>query len=224
MSISSQPSPPASSSKLGTAKILGGVGSIMMLLVIAPHVGIALFIVGLVLVFISLKYIADEVKDQKIFNYALAALIISIIGIIALVFLMILIGLSLFGIFSITGYTEIIEKISGGPIGHITITPSYPPTPVPKAPLVILIILVITVLIEWGLTIASAYFIRNSYNLVAKYTGVGLFSTSGLLYLIGAGLIILFGIGFILILIGLILQIIAFFSLPEKIQPQAIMA
>jgi uncharacterized membrane protein len=90
MSISSQPSPPASSSKLGTAKILGGVGSIIMLLVIASQVGIALFIIGLVLVLISLKYIADEVKDQKIFNHALAALIISIIGVIALVFLMIL--------------------------------------------------------------------------------------------------------------------------------------
>ena len=87
-----------------------------------------------------------------------------------------------------------------------------------------MIIPVITVLIAWGLTIASAYFIRNNYNLVAKYTGVGLFSTAGLLYLIGAGLIILFGTGFILILIRLILQIITFFSLPEKIQPQAIMA
>ena len=65
--------------------------------------------------------------------------------------------------------------------------------------------------------IIGAIFLRKSFNGVAKYTKVGLFTTTGLIYLIGAATLIIV-IGFIIILIAEVLQIIAFFSLPEKIE------
>ncbi|WP_372838593.1 DUF996 domain-containing protein [Pyrococcus kukulkanii] len=65
--------------------------------------------------------------------------------------------------------------------------------------------------------IIGSYFRKKSYELIAQYTGVDMFKTSGLLYFIGAILIIVFGIGALIMLVAAILEIVAFFSLPEEI-------
>ena len=59
---------------LHDAKILGGVGSILMLFI--P-------IAGQILVLIAAKYISDTTNDKSIFNNVLYAMIFSIIGSIA---------------------------------------------------------------------------------------------------------------------------------------------
>jgi len=59
---------------LHDAKILGGIGSILMLFI--P-------IVGQILVLIAAKYISDTTNDKSIFNNVLYAMIFSIIGSIA---------------------------------------------------------------------------------------------------------------------------------------------
>ena len=64
--------------------------------------------------------------------------------------------------------------------------------------------------------IISAIFIRRSFNSIASAVNVKMFSTAALLYLIGAILMIAFGIGTIISFIGIILQIIAFFQIPVK--------
>ena len=52
--------------KLRDAKILGGIGAILLLLSFIPFVSI----IGIVLMFIAVKYISDETKDKDIFkNY-----------------------------------------------------------------------------------------------------------------------------------------------------------
>ncbi|MEM3806137.1 MAG: DUF996 domain-containing protein, partial [Desulfurococcus sp.] len=82
--------------------------------------------------------------------------------------------------------------------------------------LVGLIISIIAFLVlAWIVMIISTYFLRKSYSLVADRLGVELFRTVGLLYFIGAILLIVL-VGGILILVALILQIIAFISLPES--------
>ncbi len=54
---------------LGQAKTLGGIGAILALLFWVPsNVGIGLLIVGLVLMLIAVKNIADTVGDQAIFS------------------------------------------------------------------------------------------------------------------------------------------------------------
>ncbi|MEM4373943.1 MAG: DUF996 domain-containing protein, partial [Nitrososphaerota archaeon] len=65
---------------LGQAKILGGVGSLLMVLSIIPNTGPVLYIVGLVLVLIAVKQIADILKEQRIFNNVLTSVILGIVG------------------------------------------------------------------------------------------------------------------------------------------------
>jgi uncharacterized membrane protein len=69
-------------------------------------------------------------------------------------------------------------------------------------------------------SIIAAFFIRRSLGTLSAKSGVGLFSTAGLLLLIGAVLIIAFGLGLILIWISALLLAIAFFRIrPEQAQP-----
>ena len=61
---------------LGQAKSLGGVGAILVLIggfVGAP--GGVLAIVGLILVLIAVKYIADVLADQTVFNNMIIAVV-----------------------------------------------------------------------------------------------------------------------------------------------------
>ncbi len=60
-----------------------------------------------------------------------------------------------------------------------------------------------------------AFFLKRSYDTVAMKLNVGMFHTTGLLYLIGAALTIIF-VGLVIVFIAEILQIVAFFSIPEQ--------
>ena len=59
-------------------------------------------------------------------------------------------------------------------------------------------------------------YLRKSYNSIAKHTKVHLFRTTGLIYFIGA-ITLIIAIGIIIILVAKILEIVAYFSLPEKL-------
>ncbi len=63
--------------------------------------------------------------------------------------------------------------------------------------------------------IVAAYFMKQSYDMIARETGVNMFSTVALLYIIGAVLTIII-IGALIIFIAAILEIVAFFSLPDS--------
>ncbi len=77
----------------------------------------------------------------------------------------------------------------------------------------------------WVFLLASAIFLRKSYDSIATGLGVSAFKTAALLYLIGAALVIVFGLGLVLVLVGEVFQAIGFFSLPESpAQPQATVA
>jgi uncharacterized membrane protein len=78
----------------------------------------------------------------------------------------------------------------------------------------------VVLIILWVSSIIAAFFIRRSLETLSVKSGVGLFSTAGLLLLIGAVSIILFGIGLILIWISALLLAIAFFQIrPQQAQP-----
>jgi uncharacterized membrane protein len=61
----------------------------------------------------------------------------------------------------------------------------------------------------------SAIFLRRSYDKIGMRLNVNMFHTTGLLYLIGAALTIVI-VGLFIVLIAEILQIVAFFSIPEQ--------
>jgi len=185
-------------SKLGNAKIYGGVGAILMLVGgIIPFAGIVLPIVGLVLLFIAVKYIAEESRDESIFKNYLYYFVINVIAIIAAAGIV---------FFTIGGSSFLsIMKEKGGGTAHWTI-----------GSLGALIGgLIAALVVAWILLLIAAIYLRRSYNHIAKHTGVDIFHTTGTVYFIGAATLIIL-VGAIIIFIAKILEIIAFFSLPEN--------
>src|SRR5437773_10638031 len=70
--------------------------------------------------------------------------------------------------------------------------------------------------IAWVFFLVGSIFLKRSYDTVAMKLNVGMFHTPGLLYLIGAALTIIFVV-LVIVCIAEILQIVAFFSIPEQI-------
>ena len=70
------------------------------------------------------------------------------------------------------------------------------------------------------LLIIGMWFMKQSYDMIAEETGVGTFRTVAKLYIIGAILLVVL-IGAFLILIAAILEIVAFFSLPDSIEQES---
>src|SRR3989442_6476453 len=67
----------------------------------------------------------------------------------------------------------------------------------------------------WIIYLVVSIFMKRSYDTIATRLNIGMFHTTGLLYLIGAATAIIF-VGFIIVFIAEILQIVSFFSLPEQ--------
>ena len=67
----------------------------------------------------------------------------------------------------------------------------------------------------WALTIVSAIFLKNAYDRAAQKLNNSSFGTAGLLYLIGALTTIVL-VGFLILFIALIFQIIAYFSINDQ--------
>ena len=70
--------------------------------------------------------------------------------------------------------------------------------------------------IAWIALIVSSIFIRRSYNAMATKLNISTFRTAGTLYFIGAILTIIL-VGLIVLLIAAIVQIIAFFAIPDTV-------
>ncbi|WP_232461965.1 DUF996 domain-containing protein [Thermococcus siculi] len=64
--------------------------------------------------------------------------------------------------------------------------------------------------------IVGVWFMKKSYDAISRETGVKTFHTAALFYLIGA-VLSLFLIGYFFILVGVFLEILAFFGLPEEL-------
>ena len=79
---------------------------------------------------------------------------------------------------------------------------------------------VIGLLLSWILFIISAIYLRKSYNSMGERLNENMFNTSAKINLIGAIFSIIL-IGFLIIFIAHVLQIVVFFSIPDEIpEPQ----
>jgi len=173
---------------LGSAKTLGGVGAILMLVgVFVPF----LSIVGLILVFLGVKNISEAVNNPKIKSDFVMSVVLGIIAVI-LVFAAPFIAFGGFGIASMN-YTD--------PIGAL------------GSALALCLILWIIAVVFY---ILSAVYLKKSFDGCAIGTRVDMFKTAGIVYLIGAILMIIL-IGAFIMLISYILMIVAFFSLPDSL-------
>jgi len=202
---------------LETNRILGGVGALLMFIGVIPYVSYfgVIEIIGLILVMVALYNLAKQYTEGGIFNNALYGLIAGIVGgVIAIATVIITV---------LTSLTDFLYALFPDWNGDWTALSGLTPNPSNlslDSILPILAGILAMFIILWVFSIIAAFFIRRSLGKLSAKSGVGLFSTTGLLILIGAVLIILFGIGLILIWISALLLAIAFFQLkPQQAQP-----
>jgi uncharacterized membrane protein len=192
------------------AKTLGKFGSILVLLGLAlgevgtisaqldsiPNIGLVIAIAGLVLILTAVKYISELIEDPSVFKNMLNAAVLFIVG-IALAGAVFLI--------------EITSRFDTVPSTILMIS-GFPP---------IVGFLIGTRAIVGVLVVVGAIFLRASYDVIGTRLGAERFRKTGPLFLIGLGLTILFDFSLGLLILGAaaIMQIAAFFSLPDQISP-----
>ena len=202
---------------LDSNKNLGGIGAILMFIGILPYANYfgILELVGVILVLVALHGLASYYKENGIFTNAIYSLVIGFVGgVIAAAVTLITVLASL---------TDFLHKIFPTWNGDWTTLQGLTPStaninPADLIPFVEGIIVVILVI--WIFAIIAAFFIRRSLKQLSAKSNIGMFGTAGLLTLIGAVLIIFFGLGLVLIWVAALILAIAFFTL--KPEPQMV--
>ena len=194
------------------SKNLSAVGALLLVIgfvgiIVNGAVGI-LSIIGVILLLIGMKGLANFYNDQGIFNNALYSVITAIVGSVVAFFAVAISAVAALASLGID-FANIEDWASiGSDIGAIFADMNFNAIwAFIGAVLVGLVILFVVVII-------SMYFGRKSLDKLALKSKIGLFGTAGLLMLIGAVLTIVL-VGLIIIWIGLILVTVAFFQLKE---------
>jgi uncharacterized membrane protein len=169
-----------------------------------PFVGFVFGLAGLIMVLLAVKRISEAVKDREIFHNVLMAVILQIVGSAISVF--VAIGSFFAFVGSQVGMTPFRPSFDG--FGGSGIFGA-------GAVIAVLGSLVAGLVAMWVILIIAARFLRKGYEGIAAKTGTETFRSVGRWYYYGAWLAIVL-VGFVLILIAAILQIVAFFSLPES--------
>jgi len=204
---------------LNTSKTLGGIGAILLLVGIFPYINYfgLLDIIGIILVLIALHDFSSYYKENGIFNNAMYGVFAGIVGIVIAA----VIGIAIV----LPNITSFLEKLYPNWNGSwSTISSLSGMTPVTSnitfkdvEPFIAAAIAIVAVL--WIFAIIAAIFVRRSLSQVSSKTSVGMFSTAGLVFLIGAALTIVI-VGLIVIWIAALLLAIAFFTTtPQQQQP-----
>jgi uncharacterized membrane protein len=192
---------------LESDKNLGGVGALLIVLSPIAMAGTGILaIVGLILLLISLKGMARHFKERRIFDNALYGVVLAVVGVvISLVVIMVtaIAALSRYGV-------DFLRPMDWVRMGQIfsrmaNFGEMWSLFGGIAAAIVVLFVFLI---------VAVIYFRRTLVTLAAK-TDVQLFSTAGLIMLVGAVLTIVV-IGLLLVWISFILLTVAFFSIKAK--------
>jgi uncharacterized membrane protein len=165
--------------------------------------GPILLIIGLVFIFIGVKAISKITKDEDIYSNYLMYFIFSILAIIAII---IILGIA-FGAAGGFTWMNQVSKLQPEDITNFNMFWDLFGEMVIGA--------IGALIVGWILAIISAFYLRKCFNSMAKHLKVDLFKKAGKWYFIGAITTIIF-IGFILIFIAKSMEIVAFFSIPEK--------
>ena len=202
---------------LETSKTLGGVGALLM--VIGPFLNAfsgvfgLIGLIGLILVLIALKGLSDHYNEAGIFNNALYGFIMAIIGGVVFVAVIVVAAVGLL--------TDLGIEVAnwGDPAAFQSIDWQNLVTMDILLPYIAAIVGSLVVLFVF--VVVGSVFLRRSFTSLSAKTGVNLFSTVGLLTLIGAVLTIIV-VGFILLWVAQILLVVAFFSIKtQSTQPPA---
>ena len=204
---------------LESSKTLGGIGAILMFIGIFPYISYfgIVELIGAILVLTALYSLGNYYKDSGIFNNALYGVMAGIVGVVSAVAIGLAIVLPNIKDFLMTifpswnGDWSTISSLSGMTpnTSNIAIGDVIPFI---SAAIVIFVIL-------WIFAIIATFFVRRSLVRLSAKTNVGLFSTAGLLLLIGAFLVIVVGLGLVLMWVAALILAIAFFKMKPTQQP-----
>ena len=204
---------------LESSKTLGGIGAILMFIGIFPYISYfgIVELIGAILVLTALYSLGNYYKDSGIFNNALYGIMAGIVGVVSAVAIGLAIVLPNIKDFLMTifpswnGDWSTISSLSG-------MTPNTSNIGIGDVIPFISAAIVIFVII-WIFAMIATFFVRRSLVRLSAKTNVGLFSTAGLLLLIGAFLVIIVGLGLILMWVAALILAIAFFKLKPTQQP-----
>ena len=201
---------------LGTSKNLGAVGALLIfiapLVFFVPSAGGVLALIGLIILLIGMKGLADYYQTGGIFNNALYAVIAAIVGVVAAIGTAVV---AFFAIFADLGI-DLANLANLDPTAVSSELLAQIMDFASSTFITLITALVVILVVLFVFAILAGFFSRRSLSLLSSKTGAGLFGTAGLLILIGAVLTIIV-IGFLLIWIGLLIAAIAFFQI--KAQP-----
>ncbi len=181
------------------AKIYGGLGSILVILTVAPSVGWVLGIAGFILILIAIHKLSVGLGDRQIFTNAILSVVFAIVAVALAAFFVIAVFLHYVGVNYPNGFPYMMEQYQN--VGTANLTAA-------------ILILLPALIVTWVLLILSGYFIHKSYGEISKRLNISLFGTGGLLYLIGSITVIIM-VGFLLLIVAQIIIAIAFFSIPD---------
>jgi uncharacterized membrane protein len=194
---------------LKNAKLMGGVGAILSVLVFIPKVGWLFAITGLVLVLLAIKEISNAVNNKKIFDNYLIAFILDLIGSFVVVAIA---GIATFlGVFRLRAIPNLTMR---GMMNGQRLFSNFDGRFFGAG----IIAIIVALIVALALVIIASYFTKLSFEGIANGTRVEYFKTSGMLIFIGSFLLVVFGIGAIVMFVGAILEIVGFFSLPDRLE------
>ena len=193
-----------------SSKNLSAVGA--LLLVLGAVLGFLwsfsgiLSLIGIILLLIGLKGLANFYKEDGIFNNALYSIIIIIVGCV--------VGIGVIVVSAVSALADLgIDWANIEDWANVGTDVANVFTDFDLSALMTLLgAFLIGLIIFYVVLIISMYFFRKSMNQLSEKSGVGLFSTAGLLMLIGA---VIPGIGLLIIWVGAILATVAFFQMKK---------
>lgn len=180
---------------LKEARTYGGIGAILSLLGgLVPRIGSLIIVTGLVMILFAVKEISAAVKREDIFKSYLVAFILHL-GAFLVLIIAVLFGI---GVAVLRGMPLRAMDETFWAVRHVIGS------------------ILVGAFLAWVLFVLGSYYLKKSYESIAAESGVGVFRTAGSLYFIGAILTIAFGLGVLVLLVGKILEVVAYLSLPEK--------
>jgi uncharacterized membrane protein len=196
---------------LESSKNLSAVGS--LLIVIGAAAGFVVSfsgivsLIGIIMLLIGLKGLANYYKEEGIFNNALYSIIIAIVGCV--------VSIGIIAASAVTALADLgidwanIEDWAniGTDVGTVFTDFDF------STIATLLGAILVGVLILFVVMILAMYFLRKSMNQLSTKSGIGLFGTAGILVLIGAVIPV---IGLLIIWIGFILATVAFFQMKKE--------
>ncbi|MCW4005639.1 MAG: DUF996 domain-containing protein [Candidatus Bathyarchaeota archaeon] len=207
--------------EFNTIKTLGGVGALLMFIssLVSSAAGFApgfIGLIGFILLIIAVHGLAKHYSTPGIFQNFLYGTLAGVVGVVALAVTAVTVIL--------TSFEEIFYDLFPAWNGDWTSLSQYTAadinTDIAMSSIgTLLAALLIAFVIMFVFLLIVAIFYRRSLNLLRDRSEVGLFGTTGTLLLVGAVLVIVFGIGLFIVWISTLLLAIAFFQLQPK-QPQ----